>query len=500
MKSRHFAPVVFLLLASTSTSWAAATPEQAAELLKTFQTYLGPKEGVVTVTPAGDGYDVALDFTPYLAMAKAESPDFTATIDPYRFKITPIESGKWAFSQSGGYKATGSVPGIMNFDMSIADMKMEGTYDSNLFVFLDSKYSMSKLSISQTNTDTTTKIVSSSASTIEGIEGSSTAKDSGNGLVDGESVAKFAGVTTSTKLEVPPEMAGVMPNMNYGTSAAGGDYASKMTGFASRPIMELVAWGFAHPSKELVLKDQGELKEKLLAALPVFNSMDSSFTYNDMVIDSAYGKFAMASAGVNVGANGATKDGRITEIFNVTGFKMPDNLLPPWSKGLVPSTVKLGFDLTDFDVETPARKFIAEMDVSKTEPVPPGSEAAYLAAFAPKNSIQLKVPAGEISSDLYSITYDSTSTINFAGLPQVNATIRMKGLEAVIAQLQQAPTDPMAQQAMATLFAAKGMSKADGEGVIWEITVSPDGKAFVNGTDLSSMLGAMAPQQPPPAQ
>jgi hypothetical protein len=66
--------------------------------------------------------------------------------------------------------------------------------------------------------------------------------------------------------------------------------------------------------------------------------------------------------------------------------------------------------------------------------------------------------------------------------------------------LQQAATDPTAQQAMAMLFAAKGVSKSDGDGVIWEVTVSPDGKAMVNGTDLSAMMGAMAPPPPAPAQ
>jgi hypothetical protein len=496
MKSRHFGPALFLLLASTATSWAAATPEQAAELVKTFETYLGPKPGVVTITPAGDGYDVSLDVTPYFK--DVPTPNFTATIDPYRFTITPIEAGKWAFKQSGPYKASASVPGTMNFDLAVADMQMEGTYDSNLFVFLDSKYSITKLTTSQTNSDAESKIVTNSSTAIESITGSSTSKVAGNGLVDSDGVMTYTNATSASKVEVPPELAAMMPNLNYTGTSAKGEYTTKLSGLASRPVMELIAWGFAHPSKELALKDQAQLKEKLLAALPVFNSLESTSTFENLAIDSGYGQFTMATAGVNIGLNGAVKEGRFAEGLSYTGFKMPDNLLPPWSKGLVPTTVKLGFDVTDFDMETPARKFITEMDLSKTEPVPPGSEAAYMAAFAPKNSVQLTLPSGEISSDLYSITYESTSTISFAGLPQVNATIRMKGLDAVIAQLQQAATDPTAQQAMAMLFAAKGVSKSDGDGVIWEVTVSPDGKAMVNGTDLSAMLGAMSP--PPPAQ
>lgn len=495
MKPRLLGSALFLLLATTSNSWAAATPEQAAEILKSFQTYLGSEPGVITVTPAGDSYDVALDFAPYLK--KVETPGFTAAVDPYLFKITALDGGKWAYVSSGPYKASMSVPGTMNFDMLAADVQMEGTYDANLFAFLDSKYTVSKFSMAQINSDPESKIVTNSTTVIDSITGSSVAKDAGNGLADSDGVFSFAGATTSTKIDVPPELAAMMPILNYTGKMASGEYKTKMTGLASRPVMELVAWAFAHPSKELVLKDQAQLKEKLLAALPIFGSMESISTFESISIDSGYGQFTMASAGANIGLNGAVKDGRFAESFSMNGFKMPDNLLPPWTKGLVPTTFKFGFDVTGFDMETPARKFIAEMDLTQPEPVPAGSEAAYMAAFAPQNSIQLNMPAGEISSDLYSITYESTSTINFAGLPQVAAKIRMTGLDAVIAQLQQAAADPMAQQGMAMLFAAKGVSKQDGDGVIWDITVSPDGKALVNGTDLSAMMGAIAP---PPAQ
>jgi hypothetical protein len=498
MKSRHLASALFLLLATTSSAWAASTPEQAADLVKTFETYLGKKPGVITVVPAGEGFDVSLDVTPYLK--DISQAGFTAAIDPYRFKITALEPGKWAFSQTGPYKATASVPGTMNFDLSIGDMQMEGTYDSNLFVFLDSKYTLTNIKTSQTNSDPESKIVTSSSSVIEALNGTSASKDVGNGLADSEGVVTFTNATTASKIEVPPELAAMMPNLNYTGTTTKGEYVTKITSLAARPIMELVAWGLANSSKELALKNQAELKEKMTAALPLFGSLDTVSTFDNLVIDSGYGQFKMDQAAVNVALNGAVKEGRFAEGINFTGFKMPDNLLPPWSAGLVPKTLKIGFDASGFDTETPVRKFITEMDLNNPDMVPPGSEAAYLAAFSPTNSMQLTLPSGEISSDVYSITFDSTSTINFAGLPQVNAQVRMKGLDAVIAQLQQAAADPMAQQAMAMLFAAKGVSKADGDGVIWDISVSPDGKALVNGTDLSAMMGAIAPPPPAPAQ
>jgi hypothetical protein len=496
MKSRHLCPTLFILLASTTTSWAAATAEQAADILKSFQTYMGTEADVVTVTPDGEGYEITLDPAPYLK--KITTPGFTSAVDPYSFKVTPKGDGQWSVTTDGPYKATASVPGTMSFDLSIANMEMEGTYDESLFAFTDSTSTMTKLTLAQTNSDPTTNLSTSTSTVVDLISSTSTGTEGEAGTVDSESEVQITGVVTSTKAEVPPEMAGMSPFLNYSANLAKGSYTSNFKGLAARPIMELIAWGFEHPTKELALKDQAQLKEKLLAALPLFASLESSGTFEDIKIDSDRIPITIATAGSYVKMNGAVKTGKAGEGINITGFKMPDNLLPPWTKGLVPSTVKFGFEVNDFDAETPVRKFITEMDVSATDPVPPGSEAAYMAAFAPKNSIQLELPSGEISSDLYSLTFESTSTINFAGLPTVSAKIHMKGMEAVIAQLQQAATEPMAQQGMAMLFAAKGVSKPEGEGVVWDISVSPDGKALVNGTDLSAMLGGLSGQ--PPAQ
>ena len=123
---------------------------------------------------------------------------------------------------------------------------------------------------------------------------------------------------------------------------------------------------------------------------------------------------------------------------------MPASLpLPPWSKGLVPTSFKMGFDVTGFDGDAPVRKFITEMDITKDDPVPPGSEMAYLAAFAPTNAITLTIPPGEIAAELYSLSYEGTSNISLAGgMPQVTAKFRMTGMDKVIAQLQQAAGRP----------------------------------------------------------
>ena len=497
MKTRNLGLGLFVLLATSTAGFAAATEGEAASILASIQSYVGAEPGVVTVTPDGDGYDIAFDAMPYLK--KITEKGFTAKVDTYHFKAVPQGNGLWAVTSSAPFAASASVPDIFSFAMESPKVEWNGTYNDTLFAFMDSNYSISNMSISQTQTDKNTKIVSKGATVIESMIGKGTATDTGNGFVDSDGTLTFSGLVSSTTMEMPPEMVQAgMPNINYVANMTKGVYTTTAKGLSSKPLMEVAAFFVSHPTKELIIKDQAVLKEKLLATLPFFAALQSDGTFENLSVDTSYGKFAMAGGGSKVGLSGAVKEGRVAEGFEINGLTLPDGLpLPPWSKGLIPTKMKIGFEVSGFDLEAPTRKFITEMDVSKEEPVPPGSEAAYLAAFAPTNGVKLTIPAGEITADLFSLTYEGTSDISFAGLPKVNAKFRMTGMDKVIAQLQQAATDQTAQQGMAMLFAAKGIGKADGDAITWDVTMSPEGKLLVNGTDFSAMMGALSPPPPP---
>jgi hypothetical protein len=493
MKTQKLCSALFLLLASTSVSWAAASADEAARIQAAFQTYVGTEPGVVAVVPAGDAYEITLDAMPYIQ--KIGESGVTSSIDPVKFKAVPNGDGTWAVTASGPFKATADAPGKFTMTLEAADIQFTGNYSEKLFSFLESSYNVSKFNISQSNTDPTRKITTSGITAIDSIVGLGTTTDAGGGLADNMGSATFTGMVTSTNIDMPPDAgAGGMPNLNYVAKIGSLKTATQLKGLTAKPVMELMAFFVSHPSKDLMVKDQAILKEKLLAALPLFAAIDSSSTFDNMTIDTSMGQFGIAGGGSSVGLNGAVKLGRFAEGFEFKDLKLPDGLpLPPWSNGLIPTKFKIGFDVSGYDAETPVRKFISEMDITKVEPVPPGSEAAYMAAFLPTNTFKLVIPPSEITSSVYSLTYEGTSDISLAGLPKVSAKFRMTGMEKVIAQLQQAAADPMAQQALAGLFAAKGMGKADGDATVWEVNMGPDGKLLINGTDISAMLGMAAP-------
>jgi hypothetical protein len=97
---RLLAASLFLATASAH-ALAAATPEEAARITASLQTYLGSEPGVVTVAPQGDDYIVTLNPAPYIA--KINQPGVKVTLDPVVLTIRPKGNGQWDVSQKGPY-------------------------------------------------------------------------------------------------------------------------------------------------------------------------------------------------------------------------------------------------------------------------------------------------------------------------------------------------------------------------------------------------------------
>jgi hypothetical protein len=492
MKIQKLRSALFLLLVTSTSSFA----QDAASIQAALQTYMGSEPGVVTVTGSGDAYDIAIDIAPYLK--KITQPGFTAKVDPFKLKVNSKGDGTWAVATSGPWNMSTEVPDLFSFSFGMKDQTYNGVYSTALSGFLESNYDISGITMSQMNIDPDSKIVTNVATGVEKITGVSKATDLGNGTADSQSTYDFSGLVSTTKTDMPAEMAAAgMPNLNYSWTAPTGRYETTNKGVKIKALLDVAAFFVSHPSKELIVKDQAIMKEKLIAALPFLASAVGGYSFDNVVIDTSMGKFGLDKFGVGVNMNGAVKEGRVGETFTVAGLKLPDGLpLPPWSKGLIPTSVNIGFEVSDFDLETPARKFITEMDVSKTEPVPPGSEMAYLAAFAPTNSVKVTIPPGQITADLFTLDYEAVNVVNFAGLPAVTAKISLKGMDAVIGQLQQSAADPTAQQALGGLIAMKGLGKAEADKTVWDIVMGADGKLLVNGTDVSNMLGLAPPPAP----
>lgn len=493
MITRRIFAASLLLASASANALAAATPEEAARITASLQTYFGSEPGVVAVAAQGDDYVVTLNPAPYIA--KINQPGVKITVDPVVLTVRPKGNGQWDVSQKGPYGFAWSVPDLSTFEGRIADQTWTGVFDEATASFLSSTYAIKNFTINQTMTDPATRALTNTATVYESWTGTSTATPRPDGAVDSTGTMEIAGVVSAAKTEAAPGAAA--PPLNYSISNAKTGYVNSVKGMKSKAIVDLVAWFVAHPSKDLIVKDQQQLKDKVLAALPLWESVQSDATMTDTAVATAVGSFALPTANINIGMNGVSKDGKLRQAFGVSGLTIPPGIAPPWADGLIPHTFKLDLTAEGVDLEAPVRLFVAQADLAKDPPIPAGSEPAYLAAFAPSNSMKVSLQAGEISAAAFALTYDAAFTVNFAGLPTGTATIRMKGLDDVIAKVQAAAaSDPSAQQAMGGLVAFKGFGKAEADGgMIWAVDMTQPGKVLVNGIDVSAIAGMAPPPQ-----
>lgn len=493
MTLRRILAASLLLVTASSAALAAATDEEAARITTSLQAYLGKEPGVVKVEPKGDDYIVTLDAAPYIA--KIQTPGIKMNVDPVVLTIRPKGNGQWDVAQKGSFNFGWDAEGFSTVTAKVAEQDWTGVFDEASAAFLSSTYSIKNMSINQVMTDPTTKAKTTASSVYDTWSGNSTATPRPDGSVDATSNISISNVVSTSSTDMP----GGQP-LAYTINAGKTDSTATAKGLRSKAILDLLAWFVEHPSKDLIIKDQQQLKDKILAALPLWESLESSSAMNNMAVTTGIGNFALPAANVSVGLSGASKEGRLREAFGVTGFALPPGISPPWTEGLIPSTMKIDFTLDGVDLESPVKLFLTQADLSKDPVIPAGSEMAYMAAFAPNNSMKITLADGEFTSPTYSLTYEGAFNVNFMGLPTGTATIKMKGLDDVIAKVQAAAaTDPTAQQAMGGLVAFKGFGKAEADGTTtWAIDLTQPGKLLVNGIDLSAMAG-MAPP-PAPAQ
>jgi hypothetical protein len=496
MKTRLLLSAALLLSASCLSAHAAATPEEAARIKAAMEAYLSNTPGVVTVTPEGNAYSIKLDAAPFIA--KIPDPKVKAYADPVTMTAEPLGNGQWNVTGTGTWGFQMSADQNFKMSVRIADQKWSGVYDENIAAFLKSTGTFNNISMSQTLPDPTGGgNLSNVTYTIGSITQDASATPAASG-VDATSLMVMNNISSATTTTGPngeapsPEAA----MMNYSVVAPKLTYNTSGKGLNYRPILDLLAWFVARPDKQLILNDQAQLKEKLIAALPLFQSMMGSATYEGMNITTGMGQFQIGSLGVEANMNGLVKDGFFQEKFGITGFKMPVGLTPPWMQELVPDKVTVDFAFKGFNLEAPAQMALAQMDLAQPQPWPIGFENTLLPALLPANAVTIQIGTSEISNVLYSLTYDGEMSASLAGMPTGKANIRMKGMDAVIAKLQAGAADPNVQQALAGLIGMKGFGKAETDStILWAVDATTPGKVLVNGLDVSAMLGMPPPQQ-----
>jgi hypothetical protein len=278
--------------------------------------------------------------------------------------------------------------------------------------------------------------------------------------------------------------------MDFSLAAAGGSQDAALRGLKPRAVTDLVAWFVAHPSPEAIKADQAALKDKLRAALPLWQNISGTSTLDNLSINTMIGLFGMERLAMVVEMNGIVAEGALREKFDVTGLKLPEGIVPPWAASLVPSSFTFDFSLADFNLAAPAGLIIDNFDLARDPPVPPELEQQLLQSLLPKGAVAVGLGPSEIIARIFDLKVEGAMTAGPASPPAGQATIKLKGFDEIMAAVQGAPPEMGLQQAAPMALMAKGLAKTEPDGYLsWKIESTPEGSVTVNGVDPMKMGG-----------
>lgn len=481
----RFSPLFLALPVCLVTGAAVAnpaTPEGAAALTTTFQTYLGTVAGVVTVQPEGEIYGVKLNFAPLLMKLPAE---IQASVTPIEFKLTDNGDGTWEFSEDQSISATFKAPGEAEMSLYIAHMASTGTFDSALGVFSASSGDASDISFTETTRDgsggmtTTTYQVASLHSETSAVANAQAGADISTTYVMND---------ISEVFDMPAMGEGAAP---VTLTVRAKSYAADATITGLRPdaLYKLLAFVVANPSAEAMDAGWPMLKPLLTSGLPVFEHVQSKDKMLGISVDSPLGNFGLAEAGIQIEMNGFVADGMVREAISLTGLTLPEGLVPDWAAGLVPHRLSLDMKLAGFDAASGVLKAMDMVDATRNGGMVELPENDFLKALLPSGAVGFTLAPGSTTAPLYTLVYEGSMTAGPGVAPRGVATITMTGLQAVRDAVKSAPPD-MGMQAAPVLGMAEGIAKKGANGaLIWELELTEAGALLVNGTDLAAMGG-----------
>ena len=456
-----------------------ATDEGAAHLTQVFQTYLGTTDGVVSVTANGDIYDLTLDATPLIALAKDSGA--TGTISPLEMSLTDNGDGTWAVKQDQAVSIAFSAPNAFDVKEDVAQITLDGVFDEKLMTFSSATGGFSGVKVSETITapnqpPTTVEIaVDKGTFTLTGTASAASG-------VDSETNIEASGLSETVTM---PPMGDGQPGMPVTIKADSLTETAKGTGMMMDGIYKTVAWVVAHPDKAAMQADKANLKTILTGALPIFGNLTASGEVGKVLVDTPMGPVGIDEMGFEVDMNGVVADGKFREAFTLTGVALPSGIVPEWAAPILPQKLSLDVQVTDFDAAAAASVGLGVFDLPEGTQPDAAFQGQMMAALLPKGNVTITLNPGEVSGDGYALTYEGAMVAGPAmPMPTGTAKITLTGIDKLNAALVNAPDDIKGQASMG-IGMAQGMAKQGDNGeLVWEIDASKPGSLSVNGTQM----------------
>ncbi|HWK69006.1 MAG TPA: hypothetical protein VNS34_29120 [Rhizobiaceae bacterium] len=476
---RCLLPVVFGLALVPPAFGQAVDADGAARLSQDLSRYIGTDaiaNRLVTVAPEGDAYRIKLDIN---ALVGLIPPEAKAKVDvaPLSVLAKPLADGKWDVSgdgfPSGSFEADGP-EGRHSMRWAIAEGKFSGIYDSALAAFLGLEGSQAGTTMSSKDPERQMQ-----ASAGRGAFNLTGAASTGGGVdvTFNQTAADFM-----QTVQITDESGG--PSVPVTVTSDNLQMDGNAQGYRTRALLDLLAFGVAHPDKAKLAANQAEFKETLLAALPLWTRLDSTYRFNNLKVDTPLGAFLAQSMTGGFGMDGLVQDAKITYKLGMGGMTIPADAVPAWTSPLLPTDIDLNLSSVGFNLEAAARKIIDGLDLNR-DPILPDSVANAIAADFKTNPPKVLISRSTARNADTELAVEGEVTFPEAK-PEANITVEIAGFDKMVEKLHEASkSEPKVAQYVPMALVAKGFGKALPDGrTQWVVEAKADGSVSVNGVRL----------------
>ncbi|RMC35622.1 hypothetical protein [Paracoccus alkanivorans] len=481
----------FTIFYPVSIAWAIpATDEGAERLTAAFQTYLGSAEGVVTVVPQGDIYELKIDGAPLLGKVADMQVEFE--IPELTYQLTDNGDGTWKVAEDQDLTWSFKVPGLFEQSGS-ASLESGGTWDESLKAFTEQKGVVTDMIV-----DTVQY-----APKDDGAEAGSTAQEpevlsrdhqrtgrteyelagsaGENGGVDQVMEYRVEDLEQSQELMIGATGAPIQ----IGMRSPGYEGTMRIEEARNEGILSLMAWFVAHPSKELITGAQEELRSELSAAMPLWDDLSMDATMRDLKITSPVGEFGVDEMEFMIGMTGAVAEGRLQEKVKISGLRIPQQILPAWGASLVPEEAEFDIAISDYDLAALAGLAIRGFDLSADDPFASIQPEQALNAIIPQGAFRASIAPSYLKGADYEIGFEGDARIGPEQASEGTARITATGLDKIEEALAAAPPEAAGQPLM-MLRMARAMSQQGENGeLLWQIDLAAPDTLKVNGQVIS---------------
>lgn len=474
---RAAALIGFCMLAGSPAHAVEATTEEAQRLVGEFHRYVGtPRAGQadhVRVVPEGEAYRVTIDFDQLAS--PLQSLGFTLDSAELSFLTRPQGDATWRVTDLSLTSPLTIRMASQTLTYRWEGIQFEGTYDPALASFTKFAQTIASTSSEVRGADGT----STSRIGEQVVEGTTTAV--GDGTVNSEFAQTMSNLVAEETITLPasdPKEPAPLP-LEFAYSIESGAFDISLEGFDMPGLLKLWAYAVERAQEDSPSIDQQVLKTMLGELLPLFTELDEGLALAGLNVVTPLGDFGMESIDFRITLPGLLAESGLAMSIAASGPTYPAETMPAWAKDLAPTEIALGFEVSGFDLDAPARHLLAAYDADRDPPLQDSDLANAAMLTLPADGATLAVPPSRFDGPILDVAFEGAMTLSLP-TPTGTFNVTASGVTEAIAALNGA-ADPMASQALAFLSAVQlfGSAKEDGS-MEFVVVMKDDGSITVN--------------------